>query len=155
MIGGLVKKLFFKKSDNQKEEDNKKNLAIALREKSQEFSDGISEKIDLVKTEFSVMKEKYDNLLETNYNLGLKHIDNGNLAEAIFRFRFIKKFWPTHYDSYYQLAYCLVLNKKSGEAKKILEDLAIKDPQHQQGKELLDLINSDLYSDQNFTAQDS
>ncbi len=155
MIGSLVKKFLLKKSNNEQEESNKKNLAIALREKSQEFSNGIGEKINLVKTEFSSMKEKYDNLLETNYNLGLRHIENGNLTEAIFRFRFIKKFWPTHYDSYYQLSYCLVLNRKSGEAKKILEELILKDPHHQQGKELLDLINSDLYSDQNFTAQDS
>ena len=151
MIGGIVKKIFFKKSKDSKKE-SQKGLAITLREKSQQLSEGLSGTLDSVKTEFSTLKNKYNNLLETNYNLGLKHIKNGNLSDAIFRFRFIKKFWPNHYDSHYQLAYCLVLNKKSPEAKKILEELMTKDPQHSQGKDLLELLNSNLHSDQNFTA---
>jgi tetratricopeptide (TPR) repeat protein len=146
MIGGFVKKFIFKKSDNVPEE-NKEGLAIALRQKSQELTDGILNKIDSVKEELATMKEKYDNLLETNYNLGLKHIENGNLSEAIFRFRFIRKFWPEHYDSYYQLAYCLVLNRKSVEAKIVLEELIKKNPQHQAGQDLLQLIESDLSSE--------
>lgn len=155
MIGNIVKKLLFKKADKKQEQEQKNSLAISLREKSQELSNELSGRIDLMKNEFFVMKEKYNNLLETNYNLGLKHIENGRLSDAIFRFHFIKKFWPQHYDSYYQLAYCLVLNKKPDEAKKILEELMTKDPQHPYGKELLQILNADISSYQNFTTQDS
>jgi len=154
MIGGLVKKFFIKKTD-ENDKESKKGLAVALREKSLELSDALNEKIETAKNELYNMKDKYDNLLETNYNLGLKHIDNGNLSEAIFRFRFIKKFWPEYYDAYYQLAYCLVLNRKSVEAKVILEELEKKNPNHPQGRELSQLIDSDLFLPQNATTQDS
>lgn len=150
MIGGIAKKLFFKNS--KKEEEKKNNLANTLREKSAELYEGLGNKIKSLQEEAIVMKSKYDNLLETNYNLGLKHIENGNLSEAIFRFRFIKKFWPQHYDSYYQLAYCLVLNKKAEDAKEILEELVSKEPNHQQGRELLELIERDIKSGREFTS---
>lgn len=150
MIGGLVKKLFFKNS--KKEEEEKNNLALALREKSAELYEGIGNKIKTLQDDVVTMKYKYDNLLETNYNLGLRHIENGNLSDAIFRFRFIKKFWPQCYDAYYQLAYCLILNKKAEEAQEILEELVSKDPNHQQGRELLNLIESDLKSGREFTS---
>ena len=153
MIGGFVKKFLFKKSDNTPQE-SKDGIAVAIRQKSQELTDGILNKIDSVKEELTTMKEKYDNLLETNYNLGLKHIENGNLSEAIFRFRFIRKFWPEHYDSYYQLAYCLVLNRKSVDAKIVLEELLKKNPQHQAGQDLLQLIESDLASEIQDSTQD-
>lgn len=152
MLGGTLKKIFFKKSNKEEKPDKAQELAEKLRKKSQELSEGLINKIEDVKKDLHEMKQKYDNLLETNYKLGLKHIENGNIAEAIFRFRFIKKFWPEHYDSYYHLAYCLVLNKKPTEAKKILEELMSKNPQHPQGRELLDLINSDIA--ENFGAQD-
>ena len=63
--------------------------------------------------EFENVKSKFNNLLETNYNQGLWHIEKNNINEAIFRFRFIKKFWPKHYDSWYQLAYCLHKKNKN------------------------------------------
>lgn len=142
MIGGFVKKLLFKKSEKKQEKKPEKSLATSLREKSQELSSSVFDRIDVMKSELFTMKEKCGNLLETNYNLGLKHIEKGNLSDAIFRFRFIKKFWPEHQDSLYHLAYCLVLNKKPEEAKKILEELIAKNPQHELGRELLDLINT-------------
>lgn len=150
MIGGILKKVLFKK--NKEKDSPKENLAVSLREKSKELSKALVNQVDAMKTEFFVMKDKYDNLLETNYNLGLKHIENGNLSDAIFRFRFIKKFWPQHYDAFYQLAYCLVLNKKAEEAKEVLEELMIKNPQHQLGRELLELIDSDMNANQDLTA---
>lgn len=138
MIGGIFKKLF---STKPEKEEPKNKLAESLMEKSQELYEGFFKKAEEVKEELISMKYKYDNLLETNYNLGLTHIENGNISDAIFRFRFIRKFWPNFHEALYQLAYCLILNKKIAEAKKVLEELLVKEPQHQQGHDLLELIN--------------
>ena len=117
-----------KKIIRGKSEDKDNNLSI-------ENKVSIAQKIQDVKT-------KVSNLLETNYNLGLKHLEKGNISDAIFRFRFIKKFWPEHFDAYYQLAYSLTLNKRPFEAKKILTELLVKKPDYDpKAQDLLDKIN--------------
>ncbi len=140
MLGSILKKVFFKKSP--KVAEPKPTLVTSLNEKSKLLSSALSEKYDEVKNELFSMRDKFGNLLETNYNLGLTHLENGNLSDATFRFRFIKKFWPQHYDSHFQLAYCLLLSKKTAEAKKVLLELLAKDPGHQNAKDLLVFINS-------------
>ncbi len=80
---------------------------------------------DIVRKEFEIIKEKSKNLLESNYQLGLMHQDKGNLSDAIFRFRFIKKFWPHHYDSYIQLANCYISKKRFNRALQVLDELLI------------------------------
>jgi tetratricopeptide (TPR) repeat protein len=144
MIKFIFKKILGKKEEPKEEPLNSK-IAISLREKSKEFSDFLFTKIGSTKEEISVIRTKFKNLLETNYSLGLKHIERGHIPEAIFRFRFIKKFWPHHYDSYYFLAYCLALKRKKVEARKILEELFIKNPNYdQKAKDLLDHLKSSV-----------
>ncbi len=141
MLNGIVKNVFSKKS--KKTENTGEKFAVELKSKSQNLLSFTNQKIEQAKDEFFTIKGKFNNLLETNYKLGLKHLENGNLSEAIFRFRFINKFWPNHLDSYYQLAHCLVLKNKFPEAKKVLETLVNKDSQYGNNvKELLDLINN-------------
>lgn len=134
----MLKKFFFKKSKDSEEKQNE--LANSLKQRSQEFSNFLSNKVKLAQEEVSTIRKKCSNLLETNYQLGLKHLENGNLSEAIFRFRFINKFWPNHLDSYYQLAYCLILANKFDKAKKVLNHLITKDPEYV--KYAQDLLNS-------------
>lgn len=144
MLGNLFK--IFKKS---KEEEKKKDAAISekiadsLKEKSEDFSKFLSEKIDFIQDEFKIITKKTKNLRTTNHLLGLKHLENGKLPEAIFRFRFMTKIWPDYEDAQFLLAYCLTLNKKPKEAKKILEKLLAKNPNYDhKAKDLLDNINS-------------
>lgn len=145
MIGGIFKKIFGGKKSNEKEskpDSTGTKMASSLKKKSQELSEFFSSTAQQVQNEFFIIKEKCSDLANTNYKLGLKHLENGNLSEAIFRFRFVKKFWPNHYDSYHQLAYCLVLDNKSAEAKKILEELIVKNPNcDQSSKDLLARLN--------------
>ncbi len=137
---GIIK--IFSSKKPAKEDSNVK-FANTIKEKSQSLTNMLGDKFEQAKNEFFIIKDKCHNLLETNYNLGEKHLARGNLKEAIFRFRFIKKFWPKHLDSQYKLAYCLTLDKKPEEAKKVLEELLIQNPDYDpQAKELLELINS-------------
>lgn len=104
------------------------SIANFFREKSSSFLIFICNHFEVVRKEIEIIKLKSKNLLETNYNLGLKHLEKGNLGDATFRFKFIKKFWPHHYESHYQLAYCYFLQNRFARSKKILEELIIIDP---------------------------
>ena len=119
MLGGFLKKIFFGKYDKQKNTGEK--FGSTLQKKSQEIYEVANKKYNQGIEEFFSIKKKLKNLLETNYALGMKHLEKGNLSDAIFRFRFIKRFWPHHYQTYYQLAYCLFLDNNPQEAEEVLK----------------------------------
>lgn len=145
-----VKKMFF---GNKSAETNNPNspqqpsFGDKIQQKANVLIKFVQDRVEQTKDEFGDVKSKMSNLLETNYQLGLKHLEKGNISDAIFRFRFIKKFWPNCFDAYYQLAYCLVLNKRNFEAKKILQELLEKDPSYDpKAQALLNKINSEQQS---------
>ncbi|OFW80480.1 MAG: hypothetical protein A2887_05085 [Alphaproteobacteria bacterium RIFCSPLOWO2_01_FULL_40_26] len=142
MISRLVKKIFGKSEDKP---GGAAKFGIKLREKSSKLLEFAGKNFELVKNEITIIRAKCQNLREVNYNLGLKHLENGHLSDAIFRFRFIKKFWPDLYDAYYQLAYCLILDNESQKAKEVLRELLIKKPDYDpRARELLDHINATI-----------
>lgn len=61
-------------------------------------------------------KEKLKNIIETNYKLGLYHLNANNLNDAAFRFRLVLYFEPTHYNALYNLAKCLIAKKRKESA---------------------------------------
>lgn len=142
MFGRIFKKLIGK---SDKKETATEKLVTNLQQKSEKLLGFFEEKFQLVRDEFHSIRAKCDNLRETNYQNGLGHLEKGNLSDAIFRFRFIKKFWPDLLDAHYQLAYCLVLNRRPFEAKKILTELLAKNPDYDpKAKELLEQIKTQL-----------
>lgn len=144
MIFGNLKKFlgFSKKEDPKNSEGSNNDISKTLRNKSEKFSIFLANSFDRVKDEIFSIREKCQNLRETNFDLGMLHLENGNIPEAIFRFRIIKKFWPDFYDAYFQLAYSLAVNDKVAEAKKVLEELLSKDPNYDPiAQELLDHLN--------------
>ena len=144
MFFSSVKKVLgiSKESNPKKSEDLSSDLAKDLREKSGKFSQLINEGIYFIQDEYFSIREKCQNLRQTNFDLGIRHLENGALSEAIFRFRLIKKFWPDYFDAYYQLAYCLALDEKIAAAKKVLVELLAKDPEYDPiAQELLTHLN--------------
>jgi len=121
-IIGLQNKVDVNPKPENKGKDNFLDKTIA---KTSSFVDNLFQFID---SEHKMIKEKMKNLYQSNYDLGLKHLKRGNVKEAIFRFRIIKKFWPNNYDAYYQLIYCLMLNDELAEAQKVIDDLLTKNP---------------------------
>ncbi len=124
----MIKKIF-KKLLGFKGDKVESKVSVSLKGKINNISSFVDEKIDLAKKEYFETREKLGNLRETNYSQGLRYIEKGHLKDAVFRFRFIKKFWPEMHDAYYQLAYCLYLRKKPYEAKAVLIELLQKNPQ--------------------------
>ena len=64
-------------------------------------------------SEIGAMKEKSKNLLKTNVNLGLKHLNNDKISDAILRFKIISIIWPNHVKTYYYLAHCYILKNSN------------------------------------------
>ena len=144
MIKFLVNKALGKKSE--KEEKSEK-IASKIKENVKNFSGFLSEKTDLALKEFSSIKEKSKNLVETNYKLGISHLEKGNLNDAQLRFFIMTKFWPKFYEAYYQLSYVLILKQKPLKAKKVLENLIAQNPDlDPKFQELLNEINANIKS---------
>lgn len=129
MLKNIVQK-FVSGKKNKQDKKTGAEAASNLKQTAGKFSNFIDQKLELIQKEFFIIKEKCQDLRETNFNLGVKHLENGKLPEAIFRFRLIKKIWPDFYDAYYELAYCLVLHEKPHKAKKILEELLQRKPDY-------------------------
>ena len=77
---------------------------------------------------FYILSYKFKDLYATNYNLGLIHLEKGNISDAIFRFKFITRFWPQSQEAYIQLAYCYYLKEKYQQALQTLETLKTRFP---------------------------
>lgn len=115
----MLKFLFKKKSiDEAKERNSIKNRAL-------ETGSGISQLfqnlIEKIKEEFEIIKEKSQNLLQTNLELGLKHLSEGNLADARLRFAIMIRFCAKFSESYYQKAYIELLQNNPLKSAKTLE----------------------------------
>ena len=107
-------------------------------QKIDRFFHKISSFISILINDFHIIREKSKNLSKTNYELGLKHLNKGNINEAIFRFRLTKKFFPENYDAYYQLFYCYIIQKEYEKAREISSELLEKAPHYQ------DKVSKDL-----------
>lgn len=98
--------------------------------------------IDDIFEYFSSLKEKMSDLSETNYQLGLLHLTNGRVWEALSRFKITTFFWPNNYKASYQYAYCLTLEENIKKAQEILDDILKKHPEYEKAKKLSDEIKN-------------
>lgn len=144
MIKYLFSRAFGAKS---KKEISMEKTSGKIKENFNQFSTFLLQKKDLFLQEFFSIKEKSKNLVETNYKLGVYHLEKGNLSDAKVRFFLMTKFWPKFHEPYYQLAYILMLEQEPFKAKKIIENLFSKnsevDPKFH---ELLNKINANIES---------
>ena len=88
------------------------------------------------------IRKKLQNLYKTNYETGLYHLNNGNLFEALFRFKILSKFWPDFLDGRYYLAYVLLLRGCLSDSKEELKKIIKKDSNYVKATELLKSIDA-------------
>ena len=86
-------------------------------------------------------KHQLHNLIDTNYQLGLFHLNANNMNDAEFRFRLVLYFQPTHYEALYNLAKCLITKKKTKSAIKKLNKAIELKHDFLEAKYLLSIIN--------------
>ncbi len=70
---------------------------------------------------FKESREKIKDLITTNFNLGIYHFKQGNITDAIFRFKLVIYFRPTELMAYYYLAKCMIIKNNSEKAIDILK----------------------------------
>ena len=92
--------------------------------------------------QFSSLKEKVGNLSETNYELGLEHLNNGRIWEALSRFKITTFFWPNNYKALYQYGYCLLLMNRLEKAKIVLAKITVEHPKYKEATRLLSAIEN-------------
>jgi len=124
-ISGLEKKPEIRIVDQPAKEN-------IVEKKIDKLSNFFDKAFNHIISEYSSIRKKAQDLSTANYNLGMRHLENGNVKEAIFRFKITKKFWPQNYEAHYQLIACLILNKDFDEAQKIIDDLLEKSPAYQE-----------------------
>ena len=143
MIGKILKKLIgSKKSEKLKDsplDQETKASEEKLLSKAQTIFDFISKKFQEAISESKIIREKLKNLHKTNYELGLYHLEKGNIGEAIFRFKIVRKFWPHDYDAHLKLIYCFCITGNFERANFATKYLLSLDPNFR--AEIENLIN--------------
>jgi len=120
------------KKEPVENKEPKVSTAQSLERKIDKISHFMDNLFSWAVVEYQTIKNKSKDLSKTNYELGIKHLENGNLREAIFRFKITKKFWPENYEAYYELIYCLIMEGDFEEAQKVIEELLEKRPDYKE-----------------------
>jgi predicted TPR repeat methyltransferase len=74
-----------------------------------------------LKQEFLVIKEKMKDLERTNYELGMYHYNSGNLSDAIFRFKMLKKIFKVRGQIDYFIGRCYIERNQIEKSKPYIE----------------------------------
>lgn len=89
---------------------------------------------------------KSRDLGKTNFELGLFHLDQGNLNDAIMRFIFTTKLKKDFAPAHYHLARCYLIKGAYAKAETELKEALFIDPSFTMAKYRLDMLN-DLFED--------
>lgn len=98
--------------------------------------------VDFLVIFFNESKYKLQHLYETNYNNGLYHLEHGNLWDASFRFKMMKRLYPDKLEAQCQYAVCLILQGFNKDAETLLVEILEKDPKYNQAEELLNKVKN-------------
>lgn len=87
------------------------------------FPSFIRSKINFYKDYTKDVKYKLNNLAETNFNLGIYHLNHHNINDAIIRFKLVMNFLDkTNKESYYYLGWCYFIKNNHKKALIYLEN---------------------------------
>ena len=133
---------FNKKTEKTINDYNQENIGIKdkISNSMQKISQEVSASVKTTISDLSLMHQKSKNLLQTNFELGLHHLNNGNIKEAHFRFFLICKFWPKFESGLYYYAYILTLKQKYQKAQSVIEKIFLLN--NNPNKEVFELKNN-------------
>jgi tetratricopeptide (TPR) repeat protein len=134
--------LFFnKKTEKTINEYNKNNISLKdkISTSVQKITQDVSVSMKSTISDLSLMHQKSKNLLNTNFELGIFHLNKGNIKEAHFRFFLMSKIWPKFELGLYYYAYVLTLQKKYQKAQIVINKIFLLN--HNPNSETLELNN--------------
>lgn len=69
--------------------------------------DNLKQKIQSLPDQYTIIREKMQDLTKTNTELGFKHLELGNISDAVMRFKLVLRwFSPNHAPALYGLGLC-------------------------------------------------
>jgi predicted TPR repeat methyltransferase len=107
---GLIRSIFEKLLDKFKASFGDKNLKEA-----------VVDLLNKAKYELIEVRKKMKNLEHTNYDLGMYHYNSGNLSDAIFRFKMLKKIFKVSGQIDYFIGRCYIERNQIEKAKPYIE----------------------------------
>lgn len=96
-----------------------------LRNLSSEMSLKVHHFVEMKKKLFKEVIEKFENFEKTNYDLGLYHLQKGNLGDALIRFKIVN-LMQNSFENQFQLIRTYILKKEFKTAKILLDKLNIE-----------------------------
>lgn len=85
-------------------------------------------------------REKMKDLVKTNYDLGIFHLEKGNVVDAAFRFQMLLRFQPDNIAGTYQLGRCYYLQGKNDKAQHCFNKVLAAQPAHAEAQYMLALL---------------
>ena len=79
--------------------------------KLSKFTDSTSGFFKNILLEIDIISEKIKDLHLSNYNLANRHFKKGNISEAIFRLKIVRRFWPDDKKAHFGLIYCYFIEE--------------------------------------------
>jgi predicted TPR repeat methyltransferase len=136
-------KIFGKKKDSLGDVVKKRLLGnFDVNASKKQISVFFKEQLKDVIEKYKTSSVKLQDIPGTNYNLGLYHMKQGNLGDAIMRFKMVNYLKPENIDSFYNLGRCLILNGENKKAKEALQKVLEKNQEHVEAKYLINKIDS-------------
>jgi len=97
-----------------------------------------------IKEQLLLMAEKSKDLVKTNYELGLFHINKANMYDAKMRFMMVSKIRPEFAEAHYHLARCHMFDLEIDKARKELQEVLRLKPNFDEAKYRLKLISKEV-----------
>lgn len=121
-----------------------KNIILKLEEFIVRLPQKVRELVSDFLEQFYIAIGKLKNLSQTNYNLGIFHMDKGNINDAKMRFIFVTKLAPELPLAHYHLARCYLFNLAFDKATQELKTALSLDKKLAAAKYRLDVVNKDI-----------
>lgn len=124
----------------KKNEKIKKIKLPSLKNTIKEIFNDMVKGIKQLKSEIPDIKEKLKNPVKTQYELGVFHLQKGNLNDAKFRFWITLKFDEKHLGAWYRLGWAYFLQGKTDKAKNALSKALVIKPDLKEAKFLINVM---------------
>lgn len=96
--------------------------------------------VDRPRAYWHELRSKFDNLTQTNFDLGCQFAGRGQWFDASLRFRFVLYLQPTHVQARFNLGNCYLQMGKFAKAAEAFRQTLRMDPTHQHARFLLSSV---------------
>lgn len=126
---------------------HKKNAArpITVKKQTQDMAQQVEQFLENLQLRLQGWMqnwEKSKDIIKNNYELGHRHLQLGNVNDAIMRFRFVTWLDPKRVDAYYYLGCSYLAKNEKGKARAAFEKTLKLRPVHEEALYMLAILST-------------